>query len=105
MFLKFIAFTKKLDYEIRKFDSIFYRVIIFRVKDFSDECHSLFRSSNNFYKIDQVKKFLRELQQNIFVEIFNDSNSIRILASQHQTRVEMDSLGAIYRVIVFISIY
>ena len=101
MFLKFIAFTKKLDYEIRKFDSISYRVIIFRVKDFSDECHSLFRSSNNFYKIDQVKKFLRELQQNIFVEIFNDSNSIRILASQHQTRVEMDSLGAIYRVIVF----
>ena len=32
MFLKFIAFTKKLDYQIRKFDSISYRVIIFRVK-------------------------------------------------------------------------
>lgn len=97
MFLKFIAFTKKLDYEIRKFDSISYRVIIVRVKDFSDECHFLFRSSNNFYKIKQIKNFLRELQQNIFVEIFNDSNSIRILASQHQTRVEIDSLGAIHR--------
>ena len=101
MFLKFIAFTKKLDYDIRKFDSIPYRIIIFRVKDFSDECHSLFKSSNNFYKIDQVKKFLRQLQQNIFVEIFNDSNSMRILASQHQTIVEMDSLAGIHRVTVF----
>ena len=43
MFLKFIAFTKKLDYEIRKFDSIPYRIITFRVKDFSDECDSLFK--------------------------------------------------------------
>lgn len=59
MFLKFIAFTKKLDYQIQHFDRIDYRVIVFRVKDFSDECHSLFNSSNNFYKIEQVKQFLR----------------------------------------------
>ena len=101
MFLKFIAFTKKLDYQIRKFDCIDYRVIVFRVKDFSDECHSLFNSSNNFYKIDQVKKFLRELQQNIFVEIFNDSHYIQTIASQHQTIVEMDSLTGIHRVTIF----
>jgi hypothetical protein len=42
MFLKFIAFTKKLDYQIRKFDCIDYRVIVFRVKDFSDECRFSF---------------------------------------------------------------
>jgi len=101
MFLKFIAFTKKLNYEILKFDSILYRVIIFRVKDFSDECDSLFKSSNNFYKLDQVKKFLRQLQQNIFVEIFNDSNYMQTLASQHQTIVEMDSLTGIHRVTIF----
>ena len=52
IFLKFLAFTKKLNYEIRKFDSILYRVIIFRVKDFSDECDSLFKSSNKFYKVE-----------------------------------------------------
>ena len=40
MFLKFIGFTKKLNYEIQKFDNILYRVIIFR----SDECDSIFKS-------------------------------------------------------------
>ena len=74
MFLKFREFTKKLDYDIRKFESIHYRVIIFRVTDFSDECDCIFKSSNNFYKTNQVKKFLQQFQQNIFVEIFNDSN-------------------------------
>ena len=74
---------------------------IFRVKDFSDECDSLFKSSNNFYKIDQVKKVFKQLQQNIFVEIFNDSNYMQTLASQHQTIVEMDSLAGIHRVNIF----
>ena len=46
MFLKFIAFNKKLDYQIQKFDDIAYRDIIFRVKDFSHECYSLFKSSD-----------------------------------------------------------
>jgi len=101
MFLKFIAFTKKLEYEIRTFDSIPYRVILFRVKDFSDECDSLFNSSNNFYKIDQVKKFLRQLQQNTFVEIFNDSYYMQTLASHHQNIVEMDRLAGIHRVTIF----
>ena len=98
MFLKFIAFTKKLDYQIRKFDSISYRVIIFRVKDFSDQCDSLFKSSDNSYKVKQVKKFLRQLQQNVFVETFNDS---KYMHSQHQTIVEMDSLAGIHRVTIF----
>jgi hypothetical protein len=79
MFLKFIRFTQKLNYDIQKFDNIFYRVIIFRVKDFSNEYDSIFKSSNHFYKIDQVKKFLQQLQQNIFVEFFNDSDSMQIL--------------------------
>ena len=98
MFLKFIAFTKKLDYQIRKFDSISYRVIIFRVKDFSHQCDSLFKSSDNSYKVKQVKKFLRQLQQNVFVETFNDS---KYMHSQHQTIVEMDSLAGIHRVTIF----
>jgi hypothetical protein len=98
MFLKFIAFTKKLDYQIREFDSIDYRVIIFRVKDFSDQCDSLFKSSDNSYKVKQVKHFLRQLQQNVFVEIFNDSNYMH---SQHHNIVEMDSLTGIHRVTIF----
>lgn len=101
MFLKFIRFTKKLNYEIQKFEKINYRVIIFRVKDFSDECDSIFKSTNNFYKIDQVKKFLQQLQQNIFVEIFNDSDSMQILTFEHQPIVEMDRLAGIHRVTVF----
>jgi len=48
MFLKFRKFTKKLNYEIQKFENIDYRVIIFRVKDFSDECDCIFKSTNNF---------------------------------------------------------
>ena len=101
MFLKFIRFTKKLNYDIQKFDNILYRVIIFRVKDFSDECDSIFKSANNFYKIDQVKKFLQQLQQNIFVEFFNDSDSMQILTFEHQPIVEMDRLAGIHRVTVF----
>ena len=58
MFLKFIKFTKKLNYDIQKFENIDYRVIIFRVKDFSNKCDCIFKSTNNFYKTNQVKKFL-----------------------------------------------
>ena len=53
------------------------------------------------YKVKQVKNFLRQLQQNIFVEIFNDSHYIQTIASQHQTIVEMDSLTGIHRVTIF----
>ena len=104
MFLKFIKFTKKLNYDLQKFENIDYRVIIFRVKDFSDECGCIFKSTNNFYKTNQVKKFLQQLQRNIFVEIFNDSDSMQILAfqhQQHQTIIEMDRLTGIHRVTVF----
>ncbi len=101
MFLKFIKFTKKLNYDIQKFENIDYRVIIFRVKDFSDECDCIFKSTNNFYKTNQVKKFLKQLQRNIFVEIFNDSDSMQILTFQHQTIIEMDQLAGIHRVTVF----
>ena len=59
MFLKFIRFTKELEYEIQKFDNILYRVLVFRVKDFSDVCDSMFKFDNNYYKIRQVKQFLR----------------------------------------------
>ena len=101
MFLKFIRFTEKLNYDIQKFGNIFYRVILFKVKNFSDECDFIFKSDNNFYKIDQVKKFLQQLQQNIFVEFFNDSDSMQILTFQYQTIVDMDRLAGIHRVIVF----
>ena len=53
------------------------------------------------YKVKQVKNFLRQLQQNIFVEIFNDSHYMQTLASKHQTIVEMDSLAGIRRVTIF----
>ena len=51
--------------------------------------------------IEQVKHFLRQLQQNIFVENFNDSHYMQTLASKHQTIVEMDSLAGIHRVTIF----
>lgn len=42
MVFKFIRFTKELNYEIQQFENnINYRVLIFRVKDFSDECDSM----------------------------------------------------------------
>ena len=77
------------------------RVIIFRVKDFSDECDSIFKSTNNFYKTNQVKKFLQQLQQNIFVEIFNDSDSIQIITFEHQPIIKIDQLTGIHRGPVF----
>ena len=39
--------------------------------------------------------------RNIFVEIFNDSDSMQILTSQHQTIIEMDQLAGIHRVTLF----
>lgn len=101
MFLKFINFTKNLDCETQKLDSIDYRVIVFRVKDFTHECDFLFKSSDNSYKVKQVKHFLRQLQQSIFVEIFNDSHYMQTFTSKHQTIVEMDSLAGIHRVTIF----
>ncbi len=101
MFLKFIRFTKELEYEIQKFDNILYRVLVFRVKDFSDVCDSMFKSDNNYYKISQVKQFLRQLQENIFLEIFNDSDFIQILALDNQSIIEMDRLTGIPRVTLF----
>lgn len=59
------------------------------------------KSNNNFYKTNQVKEFLRQLQQNIVVEIFNDSDSIQILTFQHQTIIETDQLAGINRVTIF----
>jgi hypothetical protein len=61
----------------------------------------MFKSDNNFYKVSQVKGFLRQLQQNIFLEIFNDSDFIQTLAFQHESIVEMDSLTGIPRVTLF----
>jgi hypothetical protein len=59
MFLKFIRFTKKLDYEIQKFDNILYRVLVFRVKDFSDVCDSMFKSSIIIIiRLDRLNNFL-----------------------------------------------
>jgi len=101
MFLKFIRFTKELEYEIQKFDNILYRVLVFRVKDFSDVCDSMFKSDNNYYKISQVKKFLRQLQENIFLEIFNDSDFVQILALNNQSVIQMDRLTGIPRVTLF----
>jgi hypothetical protein len=101
MFLKFIRFTKELDYEILKFDNILYRVLVFRVKDFSDVCDSMFKSENDQYKIRQVKQFLLQLQENIFLEIFNDSDFIRILALENQSKIEIDRLTGIARVTLF----
>ena len=76
-------------------------MLVFRVKDFSDVCDSMFKSDNNYYKIRQVKQFLRQLQENIFLEIFNDSDFIQILALENQSIIEMDRLTGIPRITLF----
>ena len=101
MFLKFLRFTKDLKYDLQKFDNILYRVIIFKVKDFSNVCDSMFKSVNNSYKVSQVKKFLQQLQYSIFVEIFNDSDFMKMLAIEHESIVVLDSLAGILRVTIF----
>ena len=58
-FIMFIKLIKNLNYDIQKFENIDYRVIILRVKDFSDECDYIFKSTNNFYKTNQIIKFLQ----------------------------------------------
>ena len=100
-FIKFIRFTENLEYQIKEFDGILYRVIIFRVKDFSKICDSMFKSDNDFYKISQVKQFLLQSQRNIFLEIFDDSDFIQTLNLPNKTTIEMDNLSAISRVTFF----
>lgn len=72
MFLKFLKFTTSLDYETEIFDGDSYRIIIFRVKDFLDVSHSHYNSQNEYYKMQKIKDFLRDLQQNLLVKCFTD---------------------------------
>lgn len=65
LFLKFLRFTKNLNYDVQELDTILYRVIIFKVKDLTTCCESLFDSDYDSYKIRQVKKFLEQLQSSI----------------------------------------
>lgn len=48
-----------------------------------------------------VKEFLRQLQENIFLEIFDDSDFIQTLALENLPIIEMDSLTGIPRVTLF----
>jgi len=72
MFLEFLKFTKSLHYKTEIFDGDYYRIIIFRVKDFLDVSHSYYNSQNEYYKIQKTKDFLQDLQQNLFVKCFTD---------------------------------
>lgn len=78
-FIMFLKFIKESEYETDKLNNIVYRLIIFRVKDFSDVCDLMFKSNNNYYKITQVKQFLQQLQENIFLKIFDYSDLTQIL--------------------------
>lgn len=73
MFLKFIKFTMSLDYKTQIFDGDFYRIIIFRVKDFLDVSHSHYNSQDEYYKMQKTRDFLRDLQQNLFIRCFTDN--------------------------------
>ena len=44
-------------------DTILYRVIIFKVKDFTNICDSMFKSDNNSYKVSQVKNYFIQIIQ------------------------------------------
>lgn len=72
MVLKFLKFIKNLDYKTEIFDGDYYRVILFRVKDFLDVSHSHYNSRAEYYKIQKTREFLRYLQQNVFVSCFTD---------------------------------
>lgn len=72
MFLKFLKFLKSLDYKTEIFDGDSYRLILFRVKDFSDVSHSYYNSQDEYYKMQKTREFLRNLQQNVFVSCFTD---------------------------------
>lgn len=102
LFLKFLRFTKDLNYDLQELDTILYRVIIFKVKDLTTFCESMFNSDDDSYKVRQVKKFLEQLQSSIFVEIFNDSDFMQLLPIEHQSIVNSDRLAGIHRVTLFI---
>lgn len=73
MFLKFLKFIKSLDYKTEIFDGDFYRLIIFRVKDFLDVFHSHYNSQDEYYKMQKTREFIRYLQQNVFLTCFTDN--------------------------------
>ena len=72
MFLKFLKFITSLDYKTEIFDGDSYRIIKFRVKDFLDVSHSHYNSQDEYYKMQKIRDFLRDLQQNLFTRCFTD---------------------------------
>ncbi len=72
MFLKFLKFINSLDYKTEIFDGDSYRLILFRVKDFLDVSHSHYNSQDEYYKMQKTREFIRDLQQNLFVNCFTD---------------------------------
>ena len=72
MFLNFLKFITNLDYKTEIFDGDSYRIIIFRVKDLLDVCHSYYNSQDEHYIIQKTRDFLRDLQQNLFIWYFTD---------------------------------
>lgn len=83
MFLKFLKFTKNLDYEMEMFANTSYRRIVFRVKDFLKVCDSFYNSQNEYYKTEKTRQFLVELQQNLLITFFSDSYFKSLLSIPH----------------------
>ena len=66
--IQFLNYVQNLDFEIKYIDQIPYRVVVFRLQDFTQ----LQNKSNNQYQLVKIKHFLKELQTGILLTSFSD---------------------------------
>jgi ribosomal protein S24E len=65
--LQFVNYAQSLDYEIKDFDDVSYRVVTFKLQDFLQ----FQNRSNNKYQLKKIKDFFEELQTDILITSFS----------------------------------
>lgn len=79
MLLQFLTYAQHLDFEIESLGGIPYRQVTFKVRDFLEFQNPMVKSTNH-YQLEKIKKFLQQLQTEVFLTSFDDTHFESLVA-------------------------
>nr|YP_010444209.1 hypothetical protein, Heak293 Cp026_ORF504_seminavis [Fibrocapsa japonica]UTE95096.1 hypothetical protein, Heak293 Cp026_ORF504_seminavis [Fibrocapsa japonica] len=89
MLLQFLTYAQHLDFEIESLGGIPYRQVTFKVRDFLEFQNPMVKSTNH-YQLEKIKKFLQQLQTEVFLTSFDDTHFESLVAIP-QVKLEKSS--------------